>query len=181
MIFRAIPSTHMRTAFILWLLATSSTTIHAQCKYQVNEYDKFQKYQRVITHAKARLNGSSDNIYFRRVADRYFIDLDYEVLGVVAHPAGSRMMMMLANDSIITAYATGTELSTAKAVSGILMHRMGSTYSIAVSDLEMMRGSKITSVRIQYTDSFRDFNIKEPHQLKLQQAISCLLDAPVVN
>jgi len=146
-----------------------------------NEIDKFTKQHRVRTDRILVKGGFSTNMFigFRSVDTTCFLIVSGNGDGADVIGDKEEIILLLDNDSTITAYSTGIQDYTIQ--TGVSTNTYIHQYSISVNSIRAISKSKLKSIRKYGSGHYNDFDIKGKNSGKLAEEARIFLPAIGLN
>ena len=151
----------------------------SQCDYSINEVDEFTKKEKKQTYSKLirEFTGSNANILFDKQGVNYWLTLNYNVQYAKAMVVGHKdlLFLKLENDSVVTFAPENIVSGDMRTINRITTTQIIITYKLNKEDLQFLSLHKIVSVRVNFTDGYRDHSVKPKFHKTIKKAIECIL------
>lgn len=171
----------MKTQYLLAMIFVISTfTVKGQkCEYLTNEKDEFTGAQKLETWGKLirEVTGSNANLILRKIDDRYYLLINYNVQHPKAMVIGNndKLMLKLEGESVLN--FSPTEIATGNLITlnGITTTQIKVNYYATREQIEMLSQFPIAKVRVCFTDGYREHETKIKNTIEIKKAATCIL------
>ena len=152
---------------IIFTIQLISFLSFGQCKFEINEFDKFTKTTNVVTKMDVLHKDFNSAITFNfcKSDSSAFIKVGVNLTGQVYSIYKGDKLMIMCSDSIIT--LTSSE---SKVVSGFTYIK----YFITQEQLQIIKTMNITDIRLYLIDSFIDKKIELKRAEKILELSKCI-------
>lgn len=181
-----------KTIIILFLTLLSFGNSYAQnCKYKVNELDKFTgKYTKITKSEKVIATFyTAGEFSVKKIDTSYFFIFDYVISSYsnfdpYSIQKSAQLIFLMESGDIITLHSDDNINGTKKVVAGLppvyLCYLTNVSYSLSKSQIDLFFKSKVKSIRFYRTESngkedFIDNDIKKDNQDDIQNLIKCVI------
>ena len=166
-------------AIIIFTLNTISVTNAQECKYLLKEKDEFTKAMKIETGGKfvQEMMGSNAYLTLRNIDSSYYLNLYYNVPYAKSMAVGTnnQLMIKLENDSIL--FLNPTEATTGNFIttSDVTVSQIKINYHSTKEQLLILSQKGITKIRINFTDGYKEHEIKIKNANEIKKAAYCLI------
>lgn len=168
---------HLLKTFLLAILIFPFTqNLAAQdCKYEVEEIDKFAKTKKLVTKSTVLWNPGNGNSFTikgklesnqRSLLCRYVFDKPYTI------PEGAQIVFLFEDGEVLTLIAQGE--SVAKSEKEKLLYNSTFTLVLDEEQYTMLSEKAVTDVRITAKERNFDRPIKAAHSKRIADLVKCL-------
>lgn len=174
------------------LLCLSLIYVKAQnCKYKINEIDKFTNKYTKLTKPYTVISSfySSGDFSVKKIDTSYFFIFDYALSSYSSFEPysinqGASLMFLLENGETVTLKSADQIKGTSKTIVGIppvyCCYLTNVSYPVTKSQMDLFFKSKVKTIRFYRTESngkedFIDNEIKKKNQNDIQDLIKCVL------
>ena len=183
----------MESKFITILLIIASlSSVNAQnCKYKINEIDKFTSKYTKLTKPEKVIGTfyTSGEFSVKKIDTSYFFIFDY-VLSSYSNfdpysiKKSAQLIFLLENGETVTLNSADDINGTKKTVIGLppvyMCYLTNSSYPVTKNQIELFFKSKVKSIRFYRTESngkedYLDNEIKKKNQDDIQNLIKCVM------
>lgn len=173
----------MRNKILLFFSLISAATVmraSAQsCEYSIDEKDKASGALHRETKAPLLVQASGKaTVNFKRVDTTYTLSLEYVQFckKPMKMDQTSTLYLGLANGNTVELAPMGEYTSNYRnGAKGVTSSTIKSTYAISKSDVASISKSRITTIRISFTEGSDDFDVKPAVAADVARAAFCIL------
>ena len=169
----------MKKLFLLIVLVSVFGFSQKDCKFKINKIDDFTKEKYILTDNKvASFDMQENQILF------YFLSNKENYLGVKISFSGHHSIIINQNQSISLLFDNGNvidlkntniEAGKLKGNGGLLSSTDFDILFVLNEDLVNSLKTKIVKIRVNTTDGFKDFDVKEKRYNKILETLNCFL------
>ena len=154
------------STIVIFIICINAFTF-AQCKFEVNEFDKFTKTINIVTKMEILHKDFNSAISFNfcKSDSNLFIKVGLNLTGEIYSINEGDKLMIMCSDSIITLKASQYKL-----VSGFTYVN----YFITQEQLEIIKTINITDIRLYLIDSYIDKKIELKRAEKILELSKCI-------
>jgi hypothetical protein len=162
------------TKILLILLLSPLFSMAQTCKYDKNEYDKFQKVNKKEKEVKVVKTFNKGNGYLTLLLCNYgggsFFRLSTAAYNPIVTGRGDAVVFLLDNEETVKAYPNQIYSSDYNGARNLYE----GTYEFkSYSDFSKIKEHPVKSIRLFYSDVYKDFDLKRKGSENLQNAANC--------